>query len=127
MARKCVTAPAMSQTARTRQSAPATSKRWLLSCSPENLGFLLSCTRGAAGLSCEGDRLFFDGQAGMIVDDELNRLLVNPLPPGTRLHVVIGVLQYPARLQASHTASAASRPLSIRNLGELKSSAVVFL
>ena len=28
-------------------------------------------------------------QAGMIVDDELNRLLVNPLPPGVRLHAII--------------------------------------
>ena len=28
-------------------------------------------------------------QAGMIVDDELNRLLVNPLGPGVRLHAVI--------------------------------------
>ena len=26
----------------------------------------------------------------MIIDDELNRLLVNPLPPGVRMHVVIG-------------------------------------
>ena len=25
----------------------------------------------------------------MIVDDELNRLLVNPLPPGVRLHAII--------------------------------------
>ncbi len=35
---------------------------------------------------------FIDGwlQAGMIVDDELNRLLVNPLIPGVRLHVVLG-------------------------------------
>ena len=28
-------------------------------------------------------------QGGMIVDDELNRLLVNPLAPGVRLHAVI--------------------------------------
>ena len=28
-------------------------------------------------------------QAGMIVDDELNRLLVNPLPPGVRLHAIV--------------------------------------
>jgi len=27
----------------------------------------------------------------MIVDNELNRLMVNPLPPGVRLHVVIGI------------------------------------
>ena len=26
----------------------------------------------------------------MIVDDELNRLLVNPLIPGVRLHIVLG-------------------------------------
>ena len=26
----------------------------------------------------------------MIVDDEINRLLVNPLPPGVRMHIVIG-------------------------------------
>ena len=25
----------------------------------------------------------------MVVDDELNRLLVNPLPPGVRLHAII--------------------------------------
>ena len=29
-------------------------------------------------------------QAGQIVDDDLNRLLVNPLPPGVRLHAIIG-------------------------------------
>lgn len=28
-------------------------------------------------------------QAGHIVDDELNRLLVNPLAPGVRLHAII--------------------------------------
>jgi hypothetical protein len=28
-------------------------------------------------------------QAGMIVDDELNRLLVNPLPPRVRLHAIV--------------------------------------
>ena len=28
-------------------------------------------------------------QAGQIVDDELNQLLVNPLPPGVRLHAII--------------------------------------
>lgn len=28
-------------------------------------------------------------QAGMIVDNELNRLLVNPLPSGVRLHAII--------------------------------------
>ncbi len=28
-------------------------------------------------------------QAGMIIDDEINVLLVNPLPPNVRLHAVI--------------------------------------
>lgn len=28
-------------------------------------------------------------QAGQIIDDDLNRLLVNPLPPGVRLHAII--------------------------------------
>ena len=28
-------------------------------------------------------------QAGSIVDDEMNRLLVNPLPHGVRLHAII--------------------------------------
>ena len=28
-------------------------------------------------------------QAGMIIDDEINRLLVNPLTPNVRLHAVI--------------------------------------
>lgn len=28
-------------------------------------------------------------QGGQLVDDELNQLLVNPLPPGVRLHAII--------------------------------------
>jgi hypothetical protein len=28
-------------------------------------------------------------QAGYIIDDEMNRLLVNPLPHGVRLHAII--------------------------------------
>lgn len=39
-------------------------------------------------------------QAGMIVDDELNRLLVNPLIPGVRLHVVLGEAVFSERISS---------------------------
>ena len=65
-------------------SAPASLPSRKLRCIPPPLTRVPSCmsTReAAAGVACL--------QAGQIVDDELNRLLVNPLPPGVRLHAII--------------------------------------
>lgn len=36
-----------------------------------------------------GKYLIYCVQAGYVVDDEINRLLVNPLPVGVRLHAII--------------------------------------
>ena len=41
-------------------------------------------------------------QAGMIVDDELNRLLVNPLPPGVRLHAIVDACHSGTVLDLEH-------------------------
>lgn len=41
----------------------------------------------------------------MIEDDELNRLLVNPLPPGVRLHVIIGASLTTPAFQSNSTRS----------------------
>ena len=47
----------------------------------------------------------------MIVDDEINRLLANPLPPGVRMHIVVGE---PAPISLTVAQLSAPRPTMSR-------------
>eukprot|EP00884_Botryococcus_braunii_P000501 jgi/Botrbrau1/10451/Bobra.0133s0058.1 len=50
-------------------------------------------------------------EMGMIVDDELNLLLINPLPPGARLHAVIDACHSGSVLDLEYNCKARDGPL----------------